>query len=949
VADNEDIIQRVVLEGIDGVVALLQEMAETGSEAFDKLKAAADKFTGKKVTDESDKAKASLGALGEAGSQVFEHLKGAVGEFAPILSALAPVFGTIREAAASFVEALSGLSIVSTVITALSAAFQSLPGTLRSVASGAAEVFVELAGSASKAIAVLGAVVAAAIGVTIGLFELVKGAAEAGEQLEQLALKLGTTPDKAAATQFAFNALGVSSEELGRVVTRLATRIEGVWEKMITGASEASKAFAGAMDITGLAFKTAAEKVSAAFAAMGSAIAQSAEKVRAANLNVLSSTNAFASAQLAVRGAALGVQSAELAVIDAETNLKNLREGGVASAHEIEKAELALEQAEHAVEAARQKQLDAAVAAELAELNLAKARREAADEARKQAEQVQELARKNAQNALDFREQQAALQKAAHEAGTEVAKQAGIMVVRGGQVAPVFKTVEQQLADITLRAKELDVLNGKGFQSLVNGMRVFSSAAPTLDSTLTALAEKFASMTDETQKVALATRLLGRGVTGAMIEALSRGSSGLESFKKQAEAAGLGLGGLTHDARDFHNAMERFQADLVGAKNKFLLAFGPGLTPILNGLSKLIEDNQETIKRWGQNLANFIVPIIRDFIALLKGDQVSADNQWMVTIANVFRAAGVVIAFAWNNVIKPVFQGIEIVASAVATVINSVFGTQVTSTVVEFSAAFLVLVGVLKPVGLVIAGLVAAFGGWAVAIAAVVVLVGTLVAAFAIENWDTIVATSKKVWDSLVSGWNDTIKFITDGITGAWAFIADSTVGFFQRQWDTIQWYIDKVKAGWDWLKSNLTGNLFGGGGGGGAGGEGGAAPGFASGGHVHGPGTGTSDSIAAWLSNGEFVVSAAAVRSVGVNFLQMLNNLRAPGFAMGGLVGLPQAPRMGFSGAGGSRGSNTLNLSIDGHNFNGLTAPDKTFRSLCDYAAMAKASSTGRQAGWNR
>lgn len=67
-------------------------------------------------------------------------------------------------------------------------------------------------------------------------------------------------------------------------------------------------------------------------------------------------------------------------------------------------------------------------------------------------------------------------------------------------------------------------------------------------------------------------------------------------------------------------------------------------------------------------------------------------------------------------------------------------------------------------------------------------------------------------------------------------------------------------------------------------------AMGFASGGLVLGPGTGTSDSIPAWLSNGEFVMRNAARSYYGADFMAALNGLRVPkeairGFADGGLV----------------------------------------------------------------
>jgi hypothetical protein len=67
----------------------------------------------------------------------------------------------------------------------------------------------------------------------------------------------------------------------------------------------------------------------------------------------------------------------------------------------------------------------------------------------------------------------------------------------------------------------------------------------------------------------------------------------------------------------------------------------------------------------------------------------------------------------------------------------------------------------------------------------------------------------------------------------------------------------------------------------------------FAAGGYVTGPGTGTSDSIPARLSAGEYVVRAHAVRRVGVAFLDAINGGVAPprvigrelAFAAGGLV----------------------------------------------------------------
>jgi len=59
----------------------------------------------------------------------------------------------------------------------------------------------------------------------------------------------------------------------------------------------------------------------------------------------------------------------------------------------------------------------------------------------------------------------------------------------------------------------------------------------------------------------------------------------------------------------------------------------------------------------------------------------------------------------------------------------------------------------------------------------------------------------------------------------------------------------------------------------------------YATGGYVSGPGTGTSDSIPALLSNGEFVIRSAAVDRIGLGTLNAMNAGAIPHFADGGSV----------------------------------------------------------------
>jgi len=66
---------------------------------------------------------------------------------------------------------------------------------------------------------------------------------------------------------------------------------------------------------------------------------------------------------------------------------------------------------------------------------------------------------------------------------------------------------------------------------------------------------------------------------------------------------------------------------------------------------------------------------------------------------------------------------------------------------------------------------------------------------------------------------------------------------------------------------------------------QGGPIQSHALGGSIQGAGSGTSDSILSWLSNGEYVIKASSVARFGTGFFDMLNSGALPRFASGGLA----------------------------------------------------------------
>lgn len=105
---------------------------------------------------------------------------------------------------------------------------------------------------------------------------------------------------------------------------------------------------------------------------------------------------------------------------------------------------------------------------------------------------------------------------------------------------------------------------------------------------------------------------------------------------------------------------------------------------------------------------------------------------------------------------------------------------------------------------------------------------------------------------------------------------------------------------------SSLFGGLFGGFGGG-------SIPALATGGRISGPGTGTSDSILAQVSNGEFIMNAESTKR-WLPLLQHMNDggQKLPAFAMGGRVG-GEPPKAIFGSTGKTSTQTVVHLNVTG------------------------------------
>jgi len=101
-----------------------------------------------------------------------------------------------------------------------------------------------------------------------------------------------------------------------------------------------------------------------------------------------------------------------------------------------------------------------------------------------------------------------------------------------------------------------------------------------------------------------------------------------------------------------------------------------------------------------------------------------------------------------------------------------------------------------------------------------------------------------------------------------------------------------------------------------------------AAGGMIYGPGTGTSDSIPAMLSNGEYVINAASVRAIGTPLLDRINGMANGGMVRYDIPKYSTGGRIMYNQGGSASSSNALyniNVTLNGTNL----SPDDVAKAI--------------------
>lgn len=464
-------------------------------------------------------------------------------------------------------------------------------------------------------------------------------------------------------------------------------------------------------------------------------------------------------------------------------------------------------------------------------------------------------------------------------------------------------------------------------------------------------------------------------------EAIKKEAAERQAFDKSVRSVGADM---TNALTTFGNAWENF-----------LQKFNEGpsrVADVVRQIADFIRDNaEELISLWNK---------VGTEIGKLFDDGTGKATSFNDAVLGFLRGIASVI----TSVIIPAFKFVLAILGGVAAVINKVFGTEFTAgailailVVARVTGAFQILIGIVGAVRAAFTVMWLAAGGPAIA---VVIAIAAIIAALILlaawmagdRSWADLKARAvaefegiktavgimweliKALWDGGIEGllkkWDELqlTKKINDFLAAEWKKFTDS----LQKNWDIA---VAKVKElGNDlanWFQSNVVDpfnngiakiiNKIR---------EWGVALGLIKsetatemtgsqgeitgrrGGVVHGRGTGTSDSIMAWLSHGEGILTARALRYYGPGIVAAINSFRLPKFNAGGLVDMlanpiGHTPRFAMGGIAESRGSKgrPIVLNIGDETFNLFTKESDTAERLGRYATRRRLSSSGRKA----
>jgi hypothetical protein len=922
-AGVDDVTPEVRIEGGDEVVAEFQKMAASAVDSFAKIAKAAEGMgeLGKHVEHGAESGKKALGELAVVGVEAFQKILEAAltGDIAPIMGMM---FGKVTQAITETIEKV---------------------------------------------------------------VEFVEAQASVMETMSSLAEATGMSLSQLEGLKDAFASVGVSTNGFERSIGRLAITIGNEWSQIQQAVRTSSDQQTGAMlHITETVFgvQKAYHSLSDAIDQTSRQAAHSAINIQQASIGLREAVSALADFGMKSQQNTLSLEGATLNLRRAQLNLMKDQGYDTTAAEKelkLEADKLAVKEAELRLQEAQAKKHKEALELEKLNLDLVKARQEAQDAAAKAIEDAVHASDRLKEAQLAIQKAQLAQREASEKAHEMDLKDIPAIAKEIDNVVAGYKTWDQVMNHAEISAQNLTkaviLAAAGGGQQPPQALDVFKEMV-TLFANMgdgADAAQKKIEMVQHTmgagfragqasaaQIVAVINRF-GTDTLGAQ-KAMEQLFESTEKFSK-VKFGGVDLEDSRKSLLEFNSAFARLEALLDQVKSRFAAIMAEPLTKLFNEMRESLESNEGALHKFVEGAANV--------------------TQWVVKMVQAFAESTTLRAFG-ELLVRVVSFALD-VAEAFGQVVGAIGKLIGMDSAAKFFANMTYAIDLLKlsldGLRLILAGVLIGFG----LLAAAADKAKSMLPGQTAKTWEQAKADSPalQAGNKMADSANEDIKRDMKALEEAGKRLQDGAEGE-KKASETHQGAADQHKAAaekhssaaerTDSAAQNLTkaadagtsaaGRLDGAGTKldsagtalqqaaaalAGKGGKGEAPTGAAEGGHIRGPGTGTSDSIPARLSDGEFVVRSAAVEHYGVPLFSALNSLAmgAPrAFAMGGPVSVRGASLPGGPGGGPT---SILNLTIDGNHFNGLKAPEHVASKLKSYAVTRQTASAGKTPSWLR
>jgi hypothetical protein len=850
--------------------------------------------------------KARLSELGATGEASVRRIGDAARSTGGHVGDLGDKFGSLRGSAAGLTTELGPLI---QNLTRMGSGFESNGAAVLELVSG------------------IGGLAAAISGAAGAFLLLSKNAAEATRSIENQAHAVGMEVEQFEGLRFAFTQAGVSSESFVRGIDRFAARL-----------------------------------------------GEAADAQKKLNDSFHESQQKADQTRLEIDRLRLGVDTAAQAIGKSETATREASEALAASQNNIDKAKLSYDRLKGAIDplgesmALSKEQHLRLSEASVAASNSVSHQKDLQDKLAQSLNEVTDAHRRYTLAQEELRIKQGAVAKVVDDTKNVFLrlKIDALDPTTGAarDVGPAFLEFVDKFKEIKAPAEQAEVamrLFGRQFRDLLPGLNLGRDRLEELSKTFRELG--VSSTAAETELAVTFNAAFAK--LDAVVEGLQRAVGNLvgQVFTPLFDAISEGLSHNSQNIRDFAEAFSQGVRPAVTAAITAVGVAFHALGLIVDGLRRVIN---ATFGSEFTNGAVAVMLLLARFAPLI-GSVILAAEVLRKTINAVFGTEfttggtlAVLLLLRFAPVLVSLATGFLGLGSAVR-LLNTAFTAMLaiarvitfvvflSSSVGTLSTAFTALttaVGVARTAMLT-------FELVAAPILAVVLVIGLVVAALV-----TLAANAQRVSDLIR-------KYIGDDAADAFdkfaAYIQEViaeavnyVMGLFGKM---AGWFADKIGDMMAWVdklidKLNTLGGLVPGGlfGSSAAGHEaGGTIQAFSGGGRPRGPGT---DTVLGWLTPGEFVHKVAAVQHYGVEFMHRINNLEIPRFNIGGLISAvapPVSPMRGFSAGAAATASRTsiVNLSIDGHMFEGLVAPESVAQGLVSYSRTRQVRSAGRRPGW--